>query len=148
MNATRVIATGIAAIAMICTSATAVDSTNLKPDAAVRFNAFMPSQEEDWDGATGVEAQARFWSDSNFGIALSAGIDSWRARKEYSEQSDDAGTIASSIYGNMTLLPVGASLLIRNHAGNRLTVILEAGVRYVFTDSGINAETGYPLYSS
>jgi len=143
MKTVRVLAVSVAAAVCICTSSFADGFGNLKADTAVRLRAFMPQQEEDWDSAIGAEIQARFWSDGNIGVALSLGIDTWQARNEYSEQSDDVGTIASSIYGSMTLLPVGASVLFRNQVGSGLAVILEAGVRYVFTDSNLNAEITY-----
>lgn len=112
-----------------------------KPDTLVRIQAFMPERTEDWDTGGGVELQARFWSSDSFGTALCLGFNSWTATSEFSESSDDIGSINTSIYGDVTRIPVGVSALYRRNMSGRTVLVFEAGVRYVFTRSDIYAET-------
>lgn len=137
MKASRI----VAAIAMMAVvPALTAFAEPRKPDVMTRFQAFMPQTSEDWETGGGIELQARFWSSESFGTALCLGFDSWTAKSEYSESSDEFGTTTTSIYGNVGMIPVGVSVLYRNNVSGRVAMVFEAGVRYVFTESNINAE--------
>ena len=110
------------------------------PDILTRMQIFVPQRTEDWDAGSGVELQARFWSSKSFGTALSLGFDSWAAKSEFSDTSDAQGTMTTSIYGNMTVIPVGVSALYRNNVSEKVALVFEAGVRYLFLKSNINAD--------
>lgn len=111
-----------------------------KPDVVTRIQEYMPQRSEDWENGSIVELQARFWSSESFGTALSIGFGSWSAKSEFSETSDDLGYMATSIYGDVNVIPVGVSALYRNVVSDRVAIVFEAGVRYLFTESNINAE--------
>ena len=129
----------VAATAALCAMPVMAEEAPA-PDFAARINCFLPQNSEDWDSAGNFEMQARFWSSPTFGTALCVGMGSWVARNEYSESSDDSGSMSTSIYGDATVIPIGVSLLYRNTISGRVALTFEAGVRYIYTRSNLNAE--------
>ncbi|MEI6807253.1 MAG: hypothetical protein WCN95_00895 [bacterium] len=131
-------------VAMIAIAATIPATSSLaearKPDFSTRIQAFMPRNTDDWETGGGIDFQTRFWSSENFGTALCVGFDTWTVKSEYSEESDASGTTTTSIYGNMSMIPIGISALYRNNIAEKVSLVFEAGVRYIFTQSNINAE--------
>jgi len=107
---------------------------------SVEAQFLLPQDSDNWTGSYGLQAKARFWQKGNFGTALCIGLQSWQAKSEYTEESDENETVSSTVYGNMTLLPIGASLLYRNAVAEDVCMTMEAGIRYAFTDSNLNVE--------
>ncbi|MEI6970133.1 MAG: hypothetical protein WCL44_01330 [bacterium] len=111
-----------------------------KPDVVTRLQVFMPQRAEDWDGGSGVELQARFWANESFATALSIGFASWTAKSEFSEASDEAGYMSTFISGDVDITPVGVSAIYRNNVSDRVAIVFEMGLRYLFMESNISAE--------
>lgn len=134
-----------AALAVMIAVVAAMPATNSladarKPDFSTRLQAFMPRNTDDWDAGGGADFQARFWSSENFGTALCVGFNSWTVKSEFSEDSNASGTTTTSIYGSMGMIPVGISVLYRNNIAEKVALVFDVGVRYIFTQSNINAE--------
>ncbi len=114
-----------------------------QPDIMFRMRGYLPSRVEDWEAASSVDIQARFWANNSLGTAFSIGFGTWTAMSEYVEEEDEYGYLASSIYGNMTTIPVGISALFRSRVTREVAVVLEAGFRYVLATSNIRSEMAY-----
>ncbi|MFH0954047.1 MAG: hypothetical protein V1873_06935 [Verrucomicrobiota bacterium] len=84
---------------------------------------------------TGLEVQYRNWAFDPLGLGLSLGYAIWTAN---SDSTDISAPDMSDFDGDLTLIPVGGSLLykVADWADWNLTV--EAGVRYVITQSDID----------
>lgn len=119
------------------------DPVVVGPDMMVRIGGVLPERSEDWDSAGQADVQFRFWHDEHVGVAVSAGLGGWTARDEYQERIDDYSIVATSVSGDATLVPVGASLLYRTPVSTHVSCILEGGVRYVFVSSGVTATVDY-----
>ena len=134
--------TAIATLLVITLTCNAWAQTQ-SPDMSVTLRGYLPAEKDDWNYASGIEMQARFWGSPSIGTAFVVGMDSWHANTEYAEEEDEFGYMATSVYGDVTLIPVGISALFRNKVSRSTSMIVEAGLRYVFSDSNINAETAY-----
>lgn len=113
---------------------------DMKTEMAFKVNSLLPSDKESWDSAANVEIQARFWGDNQLGAAVSIGFGTWVAQGEYFEEEDEVGFYSSAIYGNVSEVPIGLSALFRTRINPTVSLIFEAGLRYVFISSGINVE--------
>lgn len=112
-------------------------------DMVVRFQGLSPAASEDWDTAAGIEAQLRLWDSERVAIALAIGFDSWEAKEEFSEDDDGSSYVAMHVSGEASLVPVGISAVYRAPLAGGLSLVMEAGVRYVFVDSAITTEVAY-----
>lgn len=139
MNIRRMVAVGAIA-GLLGLSVSAEDG---RPEVMWRLTGLLPIKMDEWSAASQLEVQARFWSAGNVGAGLSLGIGSWQAVSEFVEESDEFGYMATSIYGNMTTIPVGISALYRCELTRGVSVVLEAGVRYVLAQSNIHSEISY-----
>ena len=101
---------------------------------------YKPGQDDDYDNGFGAEAQARFWLNPNVGLSLAAGAASWQANDQEQLVSDGDVAVAASIDGDVTLIPLGGSILFRPVNDDRIALTLEAGVRYVIVDSQVEIE--------
>lgn len=102
----------------------------------------VPGDSESWDDAVGLEAQYIVWATPNLGLALAAGIGSWRVTDDvlvgYDPDVDVAAVVSAD--GSALTLPFGGSVLFRPAMDGPAKVTLEAGLRYVFVDSGVDIE--------
>jgi len=99
---------------------------------------FFPSDDL-WDSyAIGGEVKAVYWTTPQWGIAVAGGWTKWDVADDTAALSED---VTLSWCGDVTYIPVGVSLLARLGTADRgkLTGIVEAGVRYMFCDSSIEA---------
>ncbi|TFH17513.1 MAG: hypothetical protein E4H02_02770 [Lentisphaerales bacterium] len=113
---------------------------DMRTEMAVKLNSLLPSDTDSWDSAANLEIQTRFWGDSQLGAAVSIGFGTWVARSEYVEEEDEIGFYSSAIYGNVSEVPVGVSALFRTRVNPTVSLVFEAGIRYVFIDSSITVE--------
>jgi hypothetical protein len=131
-----------AALTVVMAAATAAAGDEAV-DLAVRGQALLASQDEDWSSAHGFSVQFRFAGEGRPVIALVAGVQDWDAVSEYGESDDGVTAVATSISGAATVVPVGVSLLHREPLGPRASLLLEAGLRYAFVESDITVEAAY-----
>jgi len=103
---------------------------------------YQPGQDDDYDNGFGAEGQARFWMNSNVGLALSLGVASWQINEQDRVMSDGLYGAGASIDGNVVLIPFGGSVLYRPINENRIAITLEGGIRYVLVDSNAEIEAG------
>ncbi|MBN1672750.1 MAG: hypothetical protein JXR37_17030 [Kiritimatiellae bacterium] len=137
----------LALIAAVSTALTATaDVWESRDDVLLKFQGLSPAESEDWDSGAGLELQGRFWSGEDAGVALAVGLYSWRATSDFVEESDDYGYAALTIDGDASLVPVGISGLYKAPLGESVSLIFEAGVRYVFVDSKVSADIYYEDY--
>lgn len=113
------------------------------PDVLIQFRGIGPVEDDDWDGAAGLEAQVRFWGADHVGVSLAFGATSWRAASEYVEEWDDYSYYSSIIEGDASLLSVGSSLWVRSPLSRHVNLTIEAGFRYVSVDSSIDTSVYY-----
>lgn len=103
---------------------------------------YIPKDDDDYDYGFGLEAQARFWLTKQIGLALSLGAASWQVKDQDGYYYDAYMVEGVHVEGDLTLLPIGGSILLRPLKMEKLDLVLELGVRYVFADSDITAEVG------
>lgn len=96
---------------------------------------YTPQDDDSYDYGYGAEIQPRFWLIDQVGFALSVGYADWQINEMSESASEDGITVSASIDGDVRLVPMGGSLLIRPIKTDKLSVILEGGVRYVVVDS-------------
>ncbi|MBI1929695.1 hypothetical protein HYR99_36285 [Candidatus Poribacteria bacterium] len=101
---------------------------------------YKPGQDDDYDNGFGAEAQARFWLNPSVGLALSLGAASYQINEQEEIMSYGLVAVGVSMEGDVTLIPLGGSILFRPVSDNKLALTLEAGIRYVIVDSQAKAE--------
>jgi hypothetical protein len=95
---------------------------------------FFPSDDL-WDSyAIGGELKGVYWATPQWGIAVAGGYTNWDVDSNTTVVSD---VVTTELSGDVTYIPLGASVLARLGADSRsrLSFLLEAGVRYMFCDS-------------
>ena len=107
------------------------------------FQALLPQKTEHWDAAGAAETQITFWPSTILGIGLSAGIQQWDAPYEYAIDEDANSSLAFTSEGTASAFPIGASLFLRLPLADRVNLLLEGGLRYMFIDSDIWITTTY-----
>lgn len=109
----------------------------LAANTELRFRPFLlfPGDDDTWDDAAGFEAQCVFWTTSNFGIAVAAGLQKWNVTDGiYTEPG-----YAVEADGDATVIPFGASVLFRPLPVNsQIILTLEGGLRYAIVNSDID----------
>ena len=128
----------VSGLALLSLSATAADL-----DLVAKLQGIAPSQSVDWNAAGGVEAQAQFWATPTRGVALTMGVQRWDAPQELLEGEDAQGAYSQWIGGDATIVPVGASLLVRHPVGQGLFLTAEAGLRYVMVESQLTVDASF-----
>jgi hypothetical protein len=141
MKLRRLIA--VIGMAMIVTALTSFAADGPRPEVMWRLSGLLPGDLDDWSAASRLEVQARFWSAGGIGTALSVGVGSWQAVSEFVEEDNEYGYMATSVYGSMTTIPIGISALYRCELSRGVSVVFEAGVRYVLAQSNIQSEISY-----
>ncbi len=101
---------------------------------------YSPSDDESYDNGFGGEAQIRFWQNANVGFGLALGAASWQINDFEEIESDGVVAVGTSIDGDVTLIPVGGSIFFRPTINEKVSMTIEAGVRYVIVDSQIDVE--------
>lgn len=86
-----------------------------------------------YDIGFGAEIQYRNWALDPFGVAFSVGYVQWEAN----EDCYKLGRIHTDFDGSVTTIPIGVSGLFYLHGSQNFSLILEAGLRYLVTDSDI-----------
>jgi len=110
------------------------------------LNGYTPASEDDnWDSAYGLDVELVNWLSPAVGFAAVVGASQWNA-KEYELHdyySDSGTTVNARINGDALVCPVGLSVLFRPVKSRTLEVTMEAGARYAFVNSDVNA--GYEI---
>ena len=125
----------LAVLAAGAVSAQTPDNTWLH-EAAGAVNVYLPGS-GDFDlykYGFGLEFQYRNWSYDPIGLALSLGAASW----EVDDGAGDLGDIHKQFDGSVTLIPVGASVLLNLLNLENFSVIAELGLRYVVVDADVD----------
>ncbi|MBP7829876.1 MAG: hypothetical protein KA248_08165 [Kiritimatiellae bacterium] len=86
-----------------------------------------------YDIGFGAEIQYRNWALDPFGVAFSVGYVQWEAN----EDCYKLGRIHTDFDGSVTTIPLGVSGLLYLYGSQNFSLILEAGLRYLVTDSDI-----------
>jgi hypothetical protein len=102
---------------------------------------YKPADDERYGNGWGGEYQTRAWLNESVGAALSVGIAFWQADGRLTEISPDGVPIIAELDGDVRLVPVGGSLLLRRALFEKTAVTLEGGIRYV----AVNADADYTL---
>ena len=124
------IRSALAALSLVCATASAADLSIL----AVYG---QPKNDDVVSDGIGAELQWRSWYTDTMAFAFAAGGIVHGA-------NDDAYILPGDTFsgvqtdGNVTLLPVGPSLLLRAPSDGGVTTHLELGARYLLVDSGID----------
>jgi hypothetical protein len=108
-------------------------------DLVVRGMLLSPSQDEDWDSATGAEALLRHWLSPQGGVGIGVGVVAWKAVEERMGRSGFDQYYASEIEGDASVIPVGVSGILRQRLSDASVLSFEAGVRYLIVDSDVHA---------
>ena len=135
--------TWLIAAATLITTAPLATAQNPSVELAAHVQALAPAKSGDWSSGTGADVQLRFWDGSGVGVALAAGIQSWDTREAYLETDDGTSAVATQLRGGADLIPFGASVLMGGPVGDRLAVLVEAGLRYAVVDSSVVADIAY-----
>lgn len=101
---------------------------------------YMPGDDDSYDTGYGAEVQARFWLQSNVGLALAVGWASWNVNGGEESMTEDGITASANLGGDIRLLPMGGSVLFRPVNNSQMALTIEAGVRYVIVDSQTDME--------
>jgi len=88
-----------------------------------------------YEVGTAAELQFRDWPNNPWGYALAIGYGIWTTDKDASRP----GLNLYDYSGELEIVPFGVSALYRAYSDESLSVILDAGVRYIITDSKIKA---------
>ncbi|MGI5869375.1 MAG: hypothetical protein ACOX9C_08035 [Kiritimatiellia bacterium] len=128
------------AVATFILAGTAIAQENIattppSTDVAGTLQYFMPGQDDDYDSGFGAEIQIRFWSCPNLGFALAGGVASWEVNEQEGVADYGSSAFAASIEGDVTLVPIGGSILYRAALADNLNLVLEGGLRYVIVES-------------
>jgi hypothetical protein len=127
---------------MVTVSAVSVFADQPKRESDIGLNAtyYKPGKDDRYGNGYGADAQMRFWQNQSVGLALSIGAASWQVDEQEEIVSDGFTAVGMSIDGDVTLIPLGGSLLFKPVNDDKISLSLEAGLRYVIVDSGVDAE--------
>ena len=103
------------------------------------------NDDDDYDSGAGLECQYRFWFAENFGIGASIGYSNWEINDDSYYERDETGTYSADMDGDVSLLFVGPSLLLRPQINDRVRFVFDAGIKYAIVDS--NAKVNYRFSS-
>lgn len=102
-----------------------------------------PIRDTDWETASGMELQGRFWPSEHIGLALVGAFDAWEARTAITERDDGTTYTYTAITGDATVTSLGASLLYRRGSSGDVNLIIDLGLRYASVNSAVYAEAAY-----
>jgi hypothetical protein len=103
-------------------------------DLVVLGTVFMPEDDDVYDDSYGAELQFRFWMNPTLGLALAGGWARWDVDDQNAVIGDGLIITETDLGGDIDLFPVGLSLLIQAFNTDSISLVLEAGARYVFVD--------------
>jgi hypothetical protein len=106
-------------------------------DLVVLGTYYAPENDKIYDESWGAEVQLRFWMNEMAGLALAGGYAEWNFNEDIGEDKDLEDLFDFERDGDVALIPVGASLLLRPVNTARVCLVLEGGVRYVFVDADV-----------
>lgn len=98
---------------------------------------YMPGDDDNYDTGAGFEVQGRFWLHPQVGLALAIGGAQWGVNGGEEQDQVEGVDVSSSLDGDVTLLPIGASVLFRPVNNPKLALTFEVGARYVMVDSQV-----------
>lgn len=127
---------------LVTVSVVSVFADQPKRESDIGLNAtyYKPGKDDRYGNGYGADAQMRFWHNQSVGLALSIGAASWQVDEQEEIVSDGFTAVGMSIDGDVTLIPLGGSLLFKPVNDDKISLSLEAGLRYVIVDSGVDAE--------
>jgi len=103
---------------------------------------YAPGDDDVYDSGYGVEGQIRFWKDEVIGFAFGVGFANWEVEAAELVISDPTMAIALSLEGDVLLVPIGGSVLVRTAPGQSVICTFEAGLRYVIVESDAEVSFG------
>jgi hypothetical protein len=102
-------------------------------EAALLVNGYLPDTGKAstvYDAGYGFEAQYRYWANDLFGFAAGLGYERWTA-------TGGANRWKGDVDGDLGLVPIGASLLLRVTEFGDTRLTLEGGLRYAIAASDL-----------
>jgi hypothetical protein len=118
------------------------------PNGAAASGSEDSVEEVKWDSGTGLELQGIYWpSGSSWGYGLSIGTATWDIDDYFVVDFDPSGLdFIDSLEGDVDLITFGVSvfrkLTTNNDETKKYNADLEAGIRYLSVDSGIEGVYG------
>ncbi len=111
--------------------------TTTAPDVGVSLQVDFPGagNYDLYDYGIIAEIQFRDWFSGPWGYELALGYGDWKANRNASRP----GASLYDFSGSLEIIPVGGGLLYHLYANETLSLILNAGLRYMINDSSIKA---------
>ena len=107
------------------------------------YHGLSPLRDADWDSASGIEIQGRFWQNEHIGLALVGSFDAWKAKTAITEVDDGHAYTYTAITGDATVTSLGASILYRTGSSGDVKLIIDLGLRYATVNSSVYSEAAY-----
>lgn len=112
-----------------------------------------PDADDVWDTAAGVTLKYTKWTRPGAGYALSIGIQNWAANEEFSGFVEPVGggvnlVFGGNLKGDATMIPIMAVGVYQYELSPTIDLHLEAGIGYVFVNSGMVFEDGVAAFDS
>ena len=106
-----------------------------------RGGAIVPEKDDEWDLAAAFDIGFVFWGSPNVGLWVGAGGQGWNMAKETVDLNDGGW---ATIEGLVSVVPIGASVLLWGELGNHFALQAEGGLRYAVVDSDASVESWHP----
>jgi opacity protein-like surface antigen len=129
MNKTLLIAI---AIVFAC-----VFSAGAQTNTELRIQGIYTSPSDDWDNSYGGEAQYIYWDTMAWGIGFSIGTAKWDVSEDFLSLRSVSGI--GGMEGDVSMLPMGVSILYRTPVNEKIAITFEGGAKYVLLSSNIKA---------
>jgi hypothetical protein len=121
--------------AAVALSARAAEERPFNPEIAGFANLYLPADDDTYEVGAGMEAQVRLWLHPKVGVAFAIGGASYAIDEQEIEFVGRDVAVDASFEGDVSLAPIGLSLLLKPVKTETLSLTLEAGVRYVMVES-------------
>ena len=102
-------------------------------EAVLLVNGYLPDTGKPstvYGAGYGIEAQYRYWANDMFGFAAGVGWENWQAKSGRNRWWGD-------VDGDLSLFPIGASVLLRAAEFGHSRLTLEGGLRYAIAASDL-----------
>jgi len=106
-----------------------------------RAGGIVPEKDDEWDLGAAFDIGFVFWGSPNVGLWVGAGAQGWNMARE-TVALDDGGW--ATIDGRVSVVPIGASVLLWGDLGNHFALQAEGGMRYAVVDSDASVESWRP----
>jgi opacity protein-like surface antigen len=122
------------ALVLVCAF---VMTAGAQTNTELRIQGLYISPSEDWDNSYGGEAQYIYWDTMAWGIGFSVGTAKWDVSEDFLSLRSISGV--GGMEGDVSMLPMGISILYRTPINEKIAITLEGGAKYVLLSSNIKA---------